>query len=98
MQIIFQTHLIAIESGAVSVVRLNEIFRQAKQSAIITNAHRIIQGQTLHFKNDAGEDMFFIEKDTPEDMLETVIGLVKSRLPRKFGLDPFTDIQVLAPM
>ncbi|MBQ9538743.1 MAG: ATP-dependent RecD-like DNA helicase [Treponema sp.] len=87
-----------IESGAVPVVRLNEIFRQARQSAIITNAHRIIQGQTLHFENDAGEDMFFIEKDTPEDMLETVIGLVKSRLPRKFGLDPFTDIQVLAPM
>lgn len=87
-----------IESGAVPVVRLNEIFRQARQSAIITNAHRIIQGQTLHFENDAGEDMFFIEKDTPEDMLETVIGLVKSRLPRGFGLDPFTDIQVLAPM
>lgn len=87
-----------IESGAVPVVRLNEIFRQARQSAIITNAHRIIQGQTLHFENDAGEDMFFIEKDTPEDMLETVIGLVKSRLPRRFGLDPFTDIQVLAPM
>ena len=42
--------------------------------------------------------MFFIEKDIPEEMLDTIIGLVKTRLPRKFGLDPFMDIQVLAPM
>lgn len=87
-----------IESRAVPVVRLNEIFRQAKQSAIITNAHRIIQGQTLHFENADSEDMFFIEKETPEDMLGTIVSLVKTRLPRKFGFDPFTDIQVLAPM
>lgn len=87
-----------IESRAVPVVRLNEIFRQAKQSAIITNAHRIIQGQTLHFENADSEDMFFIEKETPENMLGTIVSLVKTRLPRKFGFDPFTDIQVLAPM
>ncbi|MCR5563492.1 MAG: AAA family ATPase, partial [Desulfovibrio sp.] len=87
-----------IESGSVPVVRLNEIFRQAKQSAIIANAHRIIQGQSLCLDNAVGEDMFFIEKDIPEEMLDTIIGLVKTRLPRKFGLDPFMDIQVLAPM
>lgn len=87
-----------IDSGAIPVVRLNEIFRQAKQSAIITNAHRIIQGSTLHFVNAPDDDMFFIEKDTPEEILKTTIGIVKSRLPSKFGLNPFTDIQVLAPM
>ena len=87
-----------IESHAVTVVRLNEIFRQAQTSTIVTNAHKIIQGQSLHFENKAANDMFFIEKDTPEDILKSIIGLVKTRLPRSFDLDPFYDIQVLTPM
>nr|MCR5257833.1 ATP-dependent RecD-like DNA helicase [Desulfovibrio sp.] len=87
-----------IDSGAVPVVRLNEIFRQARQSAIVTGAHRIIQGQVPFFDNKPSSDMFFIEKAEPEDVLETIISLAKTRLPRSYGLDPLADIQVLAPM
>ncbi len=87
-----------IESGVITVVRLNEIFRQAQQTTIITNAHRIIQGEKLYFENSPYEDMFFIEKSTPEETLETIVSLVKTRLPHKYGFDPFADIQVLSPM
>jgi exodeoxyribonuclease V alpha subunit len=87
-----------IASGAVPVVRLNEIFRQAQQSAIVTGAHRIIQGQVPFFDNKPSSDMFFIEKAEPEDVLATIISLAKTRLPRTYGFDPLADIQVLAPM
>ncbi len=87
-----------IESGVVPVVRLNEIFRQAQTSSIITNAHRIIQGERLRLDNRDGDDMFFLERDTPEAIAETIIGLVKTRLPNRYHLDPFNGIQVLTPM
>ncbi len=87
-----------IDSGAVPVVRLNEIFRQAQQSTIVTGAHSIIQGIVPRFDNAPGCDMFFIEKEEPEQVLETIISLVKTRLPRSYGFDPMADIQVLTPM
>ena len=91
-----------IASGAVPVVRLTEIFRQAHQSRIIVNAHRINAGLMPEVKpagpNDAGRDFFFIEQEEPERVLETIVELAKHRIPRRFGLDPVDDIQVLTPM
>ena len=91
-----------IDSGRVPVVRLTEIFRQARQSQIIVNAHRINQG-ILPTSEPAGDnvpdpDFFFIEQEDPERVLETIVELVRHRIPRRFGLDPLDDIQVLTPM
>ncbi|MBQ7609070.1 MAG: ATP-dependent RecD-like DNA helicase [Desulfovibrionaceae bacterium] len=87
-----------IGSGAIPVVRLTEIFRQAQQSSIISNAHAIINGRMVQFPNRETDDMFFIEEEDPEQILETIIGLAKTRLPRKYHVDPLRDIQVLSPM
>ncbi|MCR4666044.1 MAG: ATP-dependent RecD-like DNA helicase [Desulfovibrio sp.] len=87
-----------IVSGKIPVVCLTDIFRQAGTSTIIRNAHSIIQGRRLFFENREEDDMFFIEKQEPGDILETIAGLVKRRLPAKYGFDPVRDIQVLSPM
>ncbi len=88
-----------IESGAVNVVRLTEIFRQAKESRIIVNAHRVNQGEMpVMGESDSDSDFFFIAKDEPEDVLAAVQTLVAQRIPARFGLDPVRDIQVLCPM
>jgi exodeoxyribonuclease V alpha subunit len=81
------------------VVTLQEIFRQASQSDIIVNAHRINRGKMPRF-NPAGPktDFYFIEKEAPEAVLEIILKLVKERIPRRFGFDPVDDIQVLTPM
>ncbi len=87
-----------IRSTAVDVVRLTEIFRQAEQSAIVRNAHRINRGE-MPFGSPSGEgDFFIIERREPEEIAKTVEHLVAERIPASFGLDPFTDIQVLSPM
>ena len=83
-----------IESGAVPVVRLMEIFRQAKDSFIITNAHRVNQGQTPELDAPNESDFFFIEEEVPEKIVATIKTLCSERIPRKFGL----DVQVLTPM
>ena len=89
-----------IFSGRVSVVELNEIFRQARQSSIIVNAHKINSGIVPSFKPSEGEldDFFFIRKEEPEEVLELILELVKTRIPSRFGYDPVDDIQVLTPM
>ena len=91
-----------ITSKRVPVVELDQIFRQAKMSRIIVNAHRINQGRLPLERSDvrAGEkqDFYFIEQDDPERMLKIIIALVTDRIPRRFGLDPIDDIQVLTPM
>jgi exodeoxyribonuclease V alpha subunit len=88
-----------IDSGVVPVARLTEVFRQAANSRIITNAHRINEGQIPElFGKDIETDFFFIERDKPEDISEMVLEMVKHRVPKKFNLDPFRDIQVLSPM
>ncbi|MCX5827715.1 MAG: AAA family ATPase, partial [Deltaproteobacteria bacterium] len=91
-----------IASGVAPVVELNEIFRQAKESSIIVNAHRINQGLFPETKpaSDAGtlSDFYFIQQEDPEKALETILNLVKTRIPARFKLNPINDIQVLSPM
>jgi exodeoxyribonuclease V alpha subunit len=88
-----------ISSGAVPVVRLTEVFRQAAQSRIITSAHRINQG-SIPDLNPPGpdSDFYFVQADDPETAVGRIIELVKTRIPKRFGLDPIRDIQVLCPM
>ncbi|RJQ38943.1 MAG: ATP-dependent RecD-like DNA helicase [Dehalococcoidia bacterium] len=89
-----------ISSGAVPVVKLTEIFRQAQESDIIVNAHRINQGvmPVIRPSKDRVSDFYFIEQTEPEEAVKTVVALVKERLTKRFGFDPVDDIQVLTPM
>lgn len=92
-----------IAAGVVPVVRLTEVFRQAGESLIVTNAHRINRGQMPFFEPPAEAagrepDFYFIEREDPQAVLETIGMLVAERIPRKFGMDPLRDIQVLTPM
>lgn len=84
-----------IASQVVPVVTLKTIFRQSEQSGIVLNAHRINTGQHPQFNT---EDFFIIDRPQPERALETIVEIVTERLPKKFGLDPIRDIQVLSPM
>lgn len=84
-----------IASGAVPVVRLDTVFRQADESGIIRNAHRVNRGQMPEF-NDT--DFFLIKRSEPAAALDTIVELVARRLPQKLGLNPLQDIQVLSPM
>ncbi|MFB6347669.1 MAG: ATP-dependent RecD-like DNA helicase, partial [bacterium] len=87
-----------IDSEELPVVELTEIFRQARQSRIVMNAHRINRGKKPELDNDPDGDFFFIEEDDPARALETVEDLAENRLPEHYGLDPFEDLQVLSPM
>jgi len=88
-----------IDSGAAAVVALNEIFRQARQSRIIVNAHKIISGVMPEIRQHPAEsDFYFIEEPDPEKALGIITTLVTERIPRRFGFDPFEEIQVLSPM
>ncbi|MDH3957294.1 MAG: AAA family ATPase, partial [Desulfobacteraceae bacterium] len=88
-----------IASGAISVVELNEIFRQARESRIIVNAHKINSGILPTFEDDVpGNDFYFIHQEDPEKVLGIILELTKERIPKRFGLDPVDDIQVLTPM
>jgi exodeoxyribonuclease V alpha subunit len=87
-----------IGSGALPVVRLTEIFRQAAESRIVVNAHRINEGRMPELARDPNSDFHFVAAEGPEDGVRKVLALVAERIPRRFGLDPVRDIQVLAPM
>jgi len=87
-----------IESGVLEVVRLTEVFRQAAQSRIIVNAHRINRGLMPEFPEDPNADCFFVEAEEPEVGVARILEIVRERIPRRFGLDPIRDIQVLCPM
>jgi exodeoxyribonuclease V alpha subunit len=81
------------------VVRLTEVFRQAAQSRIITSAHRINQGSMPDLSPPGAEsDFYFVQADDPETAVGRIIELAKTRIPKRFGLDPIRDIQVLCPM
>lgn len=86
-----------IDSKQIPTVRLTEIFRQARHSNIIANAHRINSSQMPYLKNDHGDFFFFSAKEPP-DIRSCVVDLVTRRIPEKFGFDARRDIQVLAPM
>jgi exodeoxyribonuclease V alpha subunit len=85
-----------IQSAKVPTVRLNVIFRQAQESLIIANAHRINQGEFPLLSKD--RDFFFIEESEPEKIVQMFPELVKVRIPKFLGCDPVEDIQVLTPM
>jgi exodeoxyribonuclease V alpha subunit len=88
-----------IASHAIPVVRLTEVFRQAAGSRVITNAHRINNGQIPELSHDGAlSDFYFIDAQAPEDSVNKIISLVKDRIPNAFGLDLINDIQVLCPM
>ena len=88
-----------IDSGAVAVVRLTEVFRQAAASRIVRSAHQINQGvfPSLPAKGEAS-DFYLVAAEEPEAIAQTVVDLVQTRLPGKFRIDPLRDIQVLCPM
>ena len=88
-----------IGSGAVPVIRLTEVFRQAAASRIITAAHRINKGELPNLeKQPAESDFHFVSADEPEEAVAKILELVRERIPRRFGLDAIRDIQVLCPM
>ncbi|HZT80544.1 MAG TPA: AAA family ATPase, partial [Gemmataceae bacterium] len=87
-----------IASKAVPVVRLTHIFRQAGQSWIVRAAHAVNQGE-LPASAPAGQgDFYFVEAETPDAILDRIVTMVRDRIPAKFDLDPFRDVQVLTPM
>lgn len=86
-----------IASGVAAVTRLEVIFRQAKDSLIVTNAHRINQGRLPLTPRSAGDFFLFVEPD-PDKAAALLVDIVRHRIPHKFGMDPLEDIQVLSPM
>lgn len=88
-----------IESDVVPVVRLTEVFRQAANSRIITTAHRNNEGLMPEMPGkESDSDFYFIDRSEPEQIAATLLEMVKTRIPTKFGFDPIREIQVLCPM
>jgi exodeoxyribonuclease V alpha subunit len=89
-----------IDSGCIPTVMLNEIFRQAKESLIIVNAHRVNNGQMpiMEGSGDSLQDFYFFIIEEPEKVAEKIIELCKEKIPQKFGYRSIDDIQVLTPM
>jgi len=89
-----------IDSGGIPTVKLTDIFRQAKESLIVINAHRVNNGQMPIFHNQADHprDFYYFEIEEPQKVLEKIIELCREKIPKKFGYDPVNDIQVLTPM
>lgn len=89
-----------ISSGVVDVVELHEVFRQAQESDIITNAHKINAGEVpfLESSKERLSDFYFIRQDDPERCAAMIVDLVKNHIPRRFRFDPIDQIQVLTPM
>ncbi|MFO7963817.1 MAG: ATP-dependent RecD-like DNA helicase [Desulfobacterales bacterium] len=89
-----------IRSGRVPVVGLNAIFRQAQASRIIVNAHRINSGKMpeINWGRDRKSDFYFIHQEDPQRVLDIILDVVTVRIPKRFGLHPMKDVQVLTPM
>jgi exodeoxyribonuclease V alpha subunit len=90
-----------IESGQVSVVRLDQIFRQERDSLIVSNAHRINQGQSIIYppREDKSSDFYFLHQEDPQKVLKTILDLCGYSIPKKLGLPPLSpEIQVISPM
>jgi exodeoxyribonuclease V alpha subunit len=87
-----------IASGAVPVVRLTEVFRQAAESRIIVNAHRINQGLMPDLASVESGNFFFVDATDPDEGVRKLLAIVRERIPKRFGFDPIRDIQVLCPM
>ncbi len=87
-----------IASNVIPTIKLERIFRQAMGSQIITNAHKINKGEYPVLKSGKTSNFFFIEQETNEDVLRTIISLCTERLPKYYQVNPIKDIQVLTPM
>ncbi len=87
-----------IASQVVTTVRLDEVFRQADQSGIVQNAHRIFRGLAPVGASDADGDFFVVPRRDPDEAAAVIQELVTTRIPRRFGLDPASEVQVLTPM
>jgi exodeoxyribonuclease V alpha subunit len=87
-----------IASGAVPVVRLTEVFRQAAESRIVTSAHRINQGMMPELSPAPNGDFYFVDATEPEEAIRKLVAVVQHRIPQRFGFDPIRDVQVLCPM
>ena len=95
-----------IESRSIPVVRLDHIFRQAADSFITVNAHKVRRGEMPDFsnsyrqteENDQLLDFYFIKESNPEKIVEKILLMSTERIPQRFELDPMMDIQVLTPM
>lgn len=90
-----------IDSGSFAVVRLTEIFRQAQESMIVVNAHRINEGEfpILGGRDEKSKaDFLFLEEEDPGKVVSTVLSLCSNTIPRRFGFHPFKEIQVMTPM
>ena len=85
-----------IESKTIPVIQLNKIFRQAEESLIIVNAHKINHGE-LPDLSVKSSDFFFLRRKTPQDSAFTVMDLFKNRLPKSYNVNPISSIQVLSP-
>ena len=86
-----------IDSGVAAVTRLDQIFRQDDSSHIVSNAHRINQGQQPYTDN-ASSDFYFFNISEPKEVAAMVVEIVRDKVPRRWGFDPVRDIQVIAPM
>src|SRR5690242_153005 len=86
-----------IASDAIPVVRLTEVFRQAAESRIIVNAHRINHGLMPDLAAERG-DLYFVDAADAEEGVRKLLAIVRERIPKRFGLNPIRDIQVLCPM
>ena len=87
-----------LAADTLPIVRLTEVFRQAAHSRIVVNAHRINRGELPTWDRAGGEDFYFVEAAEPEDAADKIVRIVTERIPRRFGLDPLRDVQVLCPM
>ncbi len=88
-----------IDSAIVPVVRLTEVFRQARESRIILNAHKINSGELPDLgKPDGKSDFYFVEATSERQGREKIIELISNRIPRGFAMDPMRDVQILTPM
>ncbi|MFA7418557.1 MAG: ATP-dependent RecD-like DNA helicase [Melioribacteraceae bacterium] len=87
-----------IQSGIIPTAMLTKIFRQAEESQIVVNAHKINKGEFPTLLNNDSSDFFFIQESTDSSIANLITELCQTRLPQKYGFDPMKDIQVLTPM
>jgi exodeoxyribonuclease V alpha subunit len=87
-----------IASGLVPIVELDQVYRQARESMIVSNAHRLNRGEFPDVTNRPESDFFFFERNSPEDVVQTIKQLVQQRLVGKFGISDPREVQVLTPM
>ncbi len=85
-----------IDSKTMTVVQLTEIFRQARESCIVTSAHRIVNGEMPDLDNSS-KDFFVLQRDNEQITIETIVDLYKRRLPKAYKYNPTTDIQIISP-